>query len=69
VGLLFTAPITWIAASDALAEGDALTILPCSLLGLAAGVCIGALIAANFAMLEIEEQQHAPAHHSVHAHG
>jgi hypothetical protein len=69
VGALFAAPITWIAAMDALAEGDALTILPCALFGLAAGLCIGALIAANFAMLELEEKEHAPAQHTVQAHG
>ena len=53
---------------DALAEGDALTIIPCVLFGMAAGLCIGALIAANFAMLELEEKEYAPAHHSVEAH-
>jgi hypothetical protein len=68
-GALFAAPITWIAASDALAEGDALTVLPCALFGLAAGLCIGALIAANFAMFELEEKEHAPARRSVEAHG
>ncbi len=68
-GALFTIPITWIAAMDALAEGDAVTIIPCALFGLAAGLCIGALIAANFAMLELEEKEHAPARHSVQAHG
>ncbi len=68
-GALFAAPITWIAAMDAVAEGDALTIIPCALFGLAAGLCIGTLIAANFAMLELEEREHAPAHHSIEAHG
>jgi len=67
-GSLFAAPITWIAAMDALAEGDAVTIIPCALFGLAAGLCIGALIAANFAMFELEEEQHSPARHSVQAH-
>jgi hypothetical protein len=69
VGALFTIPITWIAAMDAIAEGDAVTIIPCALFGLVAGLCIGALIAANFAMLEVEEKEHAPAHHSIEAHG
>lgn len=68
-GALFAAPITWIAASDALADGDALTIIPSALFGLAAGLCIGALIAANFAMLEIEEKEPVPAQHSIEAHG
>jgi hypothetical protein len=38
--------------------------------GLAAGLCIGALIAANFAMLAAEEkqEQHAVAHQHAHAH-
>jgi hypothetical protein len=67
-GALFTIPITWIAAMDALAEGDALTILPCALFGLAAGLCIGALIAANFAMLEVEEKEPATARRTVEAH-
>jgi hypothetical protein len=69
VGALFALPITWIAASDALADGDAVTVLPCALFGLAAGLCIGALIAANFAMFELEEKEHAPARRSVEAHG
>ncbi len=68
-GALFTIPITLIAAMDALAEGDALTIIPCALFGLAAGLCIGALIAANFAMLEVEEKEYATARHSIEAHG
>jgi hypothetical protein len=67
-GALFTIPITWIAAMDALADGDALTIIPCALFGLAAGLCIGALIAANFAMLEVEEKEPATAHRTVEAH-
>ena len=72
VGVLFAVPITSIAAMDAVAEGDLLTIVPSVLFGLAAGLCIGALIAANFAMLDLEkEKEHAPARQPVeaHAHG
>jgi hypothetical protein len=40
---------------------------------LAAGLCVGALIASNFAMLDLEEEEkeHAPARQPVeaHAHG
>jgi hypothetical protein len=37
---------------------------------LAAGLCIGALIAANFAMLDLEQEEteHAPARLPVEAH-
>ena len=72
VGALFALPITWIAASDAVADGDALTIFSTAIFGLAAGLCVGALIAANFAMLDLEEEkEHAPARRPVeaHAHG
>jgi len=71
VGAMFAIPITWIAALDAIADGDALTILATLVFGLAAGLCIGALIAANFAMLEVEEKEHVMAHRPVeaHAHG
>ncbi|HEX9786833.1 MAG TPA: hypothetical protein VGB09_02355 [Candidatus Binatia bacterium] len=55
VGGLFTATITWVAASDALAEGG-LALLASVVFGLAAGLCIGGLIAANFAMLAAEEK-------------
>jgi hypothetical protein len=70
VGALFAIPIAWIAALDAIADGDALTILATLVFGLAAGLCIGALIAANFAMLAIEEKEgeHAPARRPVEAH-
>jgi hypothetical protein len=61
VGGVFTALITWIAASDAMTEGG-LALLASVVFGLAAGLCIGALIAANFAMLAFEEKtQHAKA--------
>ena len=55
VGGIFTAIITWIAASDAIAEGG-LALLASLVFGLAAGLCIGALVAANFAMLATEEK-------------
>jgi hypothetical protein len=70
---MFAIPITWIAALDAIADGDALTILATLVFGLAAGLCVGTLIAANFAMLDLEEEEkeHAPARRPVeaHAHG
>ena len=55
-GGVFGAAITWIAASDAMTEGG-LALLASALFGLAAGLCIGGLIAANFAMLAIEEKE------------
>jgi hypothetical protein len=55
VGGLFTVVITWVAASDALTEGG-LALLASVVFGLAAGLCIGGLIAANFAMLTAEEK-------------
>ncbi len=55
-GGLFAAVITWIAASDALTEGG-LALLASVVFGLAAGLCIGGLIAANFAMLAFEEEE------------
>lgn len=70
VGAMFAVPITWIAASEAIAEGTILEILATTVFGLAAGLCIGALIAANFAMLDLEqeEREHAPARRPVEAH-
>jgi hypothetical protein len=70
VGALFAVPITWIAASEAVAEGTMLEILATTVFGLAAGLCIGALIAANFAMLDLEQEvkEHAPARWPVEAH-
>lgn len=70
VGALFAIPITWIAAAEAIAEGTALEILASAVFGLAAGLCIGALIAANFAMLDLEqeEKEHSPARRPVEAH-
>jgi hypothetical protein len=55
VGAVFTVMITWVAASDALAEGG-LALLASIVFGLSAGLCIGGLIAANFAMLAAEEK-------------
>ena len=57
VGGIFAALITWIAASDAFAEGG-LALLASAVFGLAAALCIGALIAANFAMLALERSEH-----------
>ena len=61
VGGLFALPITWIAAADALAARSFPEILACAVFGLAAGLCIGALIAANFARLALEENEPAVA--------
>jgi hypothetical protein len=55
-GGIFAAAITWIAASDAMTEGG-LALLASAVFGLAAGLCIGGLIAANFAMLAVEEKE------------
>jgi len=70
VGTLFAIPIAWIASLDAIADGDALTIVSTLVFGLAAGICIGALIAANFAMLAFEEKpaEQTTADESVGAH-
>ncbi|MSP41161.1 MAG: hypothetical protein EXR70_21955 [Deltaproteobacteria bacterium] len=67
-GTLFAIPIVWIAAMDAIAEGNALAILACTVFGVAAGLCIGSLIAANFAMLALEEKEPEVVHHRVDAH-
>jgi hypothetical protein len=56
VGGLFTAMITWIAAADTIAEGG-FALLASLVFGLAAGLCIGGLVAANFAMLATEEKK------------
>jgi len=69
VGGLFAVMITWVAAFDAIAEGG-LALLASAVFGLAAGLCIGGLIAANFAMLAVEEKEEreAVAHRLTHAH-
>ena len=53
---------------EAIAEGTFLEILATAIFGLAAGLCIGALIAANFAMFELEEKEHEQAEQRVEAH-
>ena len=67
-GGIFAAAITWIAALDAMTEGG-LALLASVVFGLAAGLCIGGLIAANFAMLGIEEKEknEAVAHRAAEA--
>jgi MFS family permease len=67
-GGIFAAVITWIAASDAMTEGG-LALIASVVFGLAAGLCIGGLIAANFAMLAIEEKEkkEAVAHRTTEA--
>ena len=66
VGTLFALPVSWIAAMDAWADGTYLEILSTTVFGLAAGLCIGGLIVANFAMLE--EKAHVPARRRLPAH-
>ena len=56
VGGVFAVLITWIAAYDALEEGG-FALFATGIFGLAAGLCIGGLIAANFAMLALEEKE------------
>jgi hypothetical protein len=69
VGALFAVIITWVAALDAVEVGG-LALLASVVFGLAAGLCIGVLIAAHFAMLAAEEkqEQQAVAHRHAHAH-
>ena len=69
VGAVFAAPITWIAAADTFAEGG-FALLASVVFGLAAGICVGGLITANFAMLAIEEKEHEAvvAHQQAHVH-
>jgi MFS family permease len=59
-GGIFAAAITWIAASDAIAEGG-FALLASAVFGLAAGLCIGGLIAANFVMMAVEEKEKSEA--------
>lgn len=56
VGGIFAAIIATIAALDGLAAGG-FVLLASVVFGLAAGLCIGGLIAANFAMLAEEEKE------------
>lgn len=67
VGAIFAAVITWIASSDALAVGG-FALLASVVFGLAAGLCIGGLIAANFAMLAMDETEPKEAVARRHAH-
>jgi uncharacterized membrane protein len=65
-GGVFAAIITCIAVSDAITEGG-FALLASAVFGLAAGLCIGGLIAANFAMFAVEEKetQEAVAHRAA----
>jgi ABC-type transport system involved in cytochrome bd biosynthesis fused ATPase/permease subunit len=56
VGGIFAATIASIAALDGLAASG-FVLLASLVFGLAAGLCIGGLIAANFAMLATEEKE------------
>ena len=56
VGGIFAALITGIGGYDAFEEGG-FALLASAVFGLAAGLCIGGLIAANFAMLAVEEKE------------
>ena len=56
VGGVFCAAIVWGAASSAFAEGG-LLLLAVTLNGLIGGLIIGGLIAANFALLSLEERE------------
>ena len=60
VGAVFAAAITWVAAADTFVEGG-FALLASAVFGLSAGVCIGGLIAANFAMLARTENEGAAA--------
>jgi hypothetical protein len=55
-GGIFASIITWVAVSDAIAEGG-LALLASAVFGLTAGLCIGGLIAANFVMVVAEEEE------------
>jgi hypothetical protein len=55
VGGIFAALITWIAGSDAVAEGG-FALLASVVFGLSAGLCIGGLIAVNFFLLAGEKE-------------
>ena len=56
VGGIFAALITWVGVSDAM-EAGGFALLASAVFGLAAGLCIGALIAANFALLGLEQKE------------
>jgi hypothetical protein len=67
-GGVFAAAITWIATLDAMTQGG-FALLASAVFGLAAGLCIGGLIAANFAMLAVgeKEKKEAVAHRTEEA--
>jgi hypothetical protein len=60
-GGIFAAVMTWVAVSDAITEGG-FALLASAIFSLAAGLCIGGLIATNFALLAIEEKKEAVVH-------
>ena len=60
VGAVFAVAITWVAAADTFVEGG-FALLASAVFGLSAGICIGGLIAANFAMLAVAENERAAA--------
>lgn len=66
VGGIFAGVITWIAMSDAASVGGP-ALVASIVFGLAAGLCIGALIAANFWVLDMEEREDE-AQATAHAH-
>ena len=59
-GGIFTVLITAVAASDAISEGG-FALLASVVFGLAAGICIGTLIGANFFLLADEKDHEAAA--------
>ena len=59
-GGIFASVITWVAVSEAITEGG-FALLASAVFGLTAGLCIGALIAANFVMMAIEEKEKSEA--------
>jgi hypothetical protein len=65
-GGIFAAAITWVAVSDVITAGG-FALVASAVFGLAAGVCIGGLIAANFALLAMEEaeKKEVPAHRAA----
>jgi len=56
----------WGATFDTIADGG-FALLASVVFGLSAGLCIGGLIAANFAMLAVDEQPHQTASHAPYA--
>ena len=60
VGGVFAATITGVATFDTIADGG-FAMLASAIFGLSAGLCIGGLIAANFAMLAVDKEAHQTA--------